>query len=103
MFWPTPYTMTTSLYLGGEEPSRLLLPIVPVTSPLPPPHFNPVAQSGQPSFPQSAPPASPRWTLTRSEFGKPAKVEIGRREYTPKPEVWPWGRYNGRNFQIFEV
>jgi putative CocE/NonD family hydrolase len=29
MFWPTPYPMTTSLELGGDEPSRLRLPVVP--------------------------------------------------------------------------
>ena len=30
--WPTPYPMTTSLYLGGLEGSRLSLPIVPLHS-----------------------------------------------------------------------
>ena len=29
MFWPTPYPMTTSLRLGGHEPTRLVLPVVP--------------------------------------------------------------------------
>jgi predicted acyl esterase len=29
MFWPTPHPMTTSLYLGGENPTRLVLPVVP--------------------------------------------------------------------------
>ena len=29
MLWPTPYPATTSLYLGGENPTRLLLPVVP--------------------------------------------------------------------------
>ncbi|MGB5294571.1 MAG: CocE/NonD family hydrolase [Thermoanaerobaculia bacterium] len=29
MLWPTPYPMTTSLYLGGEDGSRALLPVVP--------------------------------------------------------------------------
>jgi uncharacterized protein len=27
--WPTPYPMTTSLYLGGNDASRLTLPVVP--------------------------------------------------------------------------
>ena len=103
MFWPTPYSMTTSLYLGGDEPSRLLLPTVPVTSPLAPPRFNPVAFSDRPSTPQASRATLPRWTLTRSEFGRPAKVEIGRREYSSKPQVWPWGLYNERNLHIFEV
>jgi putative CocE/NonD family hydrolase len=38
MFWPTPYPMTTNLKLGGESPSRLLLPVVPF-EPRPQPHF----------------------------------------------------------------
>jgi hypothetical protein len=29
MIWPTPYPMTTSLYLGGDDPTRLTLPIMP--------------------------------------------------------------------------
>ncbi len=38
MVWPTPYSMTTSLYLGGETPSRLLLPVLPCEK-RPRPHF----------------------------------------------------------------
>jgi putative CocE/NonD family hydrolase len=33
MIWPTPYSMTTSLRLGGADASRLDLPIVPVEPP----------------------------------------------------------------------
>jgi hypothetical protein len=29
MIWPTPHPMTTTLHLGGEDGSRLLLPVVP--------------------------------------------------------------------------
>ena len=29
MLWPTPYRMTTTLELGGSDPTRLLLPVVP--------------------------------------------------------------------------
>jgi hypothetical protein len=29
MIWPTPYPMTTSLHLGGENPTRVVLPVVP--------------------------------------------------------------------------
>jgi hypothetical protein len=29
MIWPTPYPVTTTLHLGGDEPTRLVLPIVP--------------------------------------------------------------------------
>jgi len=29
MIWPTPYPMTTTLHLGGPDPTRLVLPVVP--------------------------------------------------------------------------
>jgi hypothetical protein len=101
MFWPTPYAMTTSLYLGGDEPSRLLLPVVPTTGPLPPPHFDPALQSGRPTSPESAP--SAHWTLHRSEFGKSVVIESGRREGWSRPQKWPWGTYYGHGFRKFEV
>jgi len=36
MIWPTPYVMTTSLYLGSEQASRIELPLVPVEGPAQP-------------------------------------------------------------------
>ena len=36
MIWPTPYAMTTSLQLGGANPSWLELPVVPVVAPAKP-------------------------------------------------------------------
>jgi len=100
MFWPTPYAMTTSLYLGGGESPRLLLPTVPVAGSLPPPHFNSVLQSGHPTSPQSAP--SPHWTLHRSEFGKPTMIEQGRGRWS-NAQVWPWGHYSERSHRAMEV
>jgi len=103
MFWPTPYSMTTSVYLGGEDAPRLLLPTVPVTGTLPAPHFNAVAKSDRPSSPQSAPPSTPDWTLHRSEFGAPVIIESGRKEGWSKPQKWPWGLYQGRGYRSIEV
>lgn len=40
MFWPTPYPMTTTLRLGGREPTRLLLPVV-THAQRPKPRFKP--------------------------------------------------------------
>jgi predicted acyl esterase len=45
MIWPTPYSMTTALQLGGAQGSRLLLPVVPAKITLPPPKFAPPAKS----------------------------------------------------------
>ena len=66
MIWPTPYPMTTQLFLGGPQPSRLELPLVPVKSPArphfpavePPPPFNEATSSGD-TWPPKA------WTVTR--------------------------------------
>ncbi|MEQ9561716.1 MAG: CocE/NonD family hydrolase [Woeseiaceae bacterium] len=48
MMWPTPYPMTTSLELGGDAGSRLVLPVVPPGE-RPAPAFLPPAES--PSLP----------------------------------------------------
>jgi hypothetical protein len=95
--------MTTSIYLGGEQSARLLLPTVPLHGSLPPPHFNPVAESDRPSSPQSASPNAPAWTLSRSEFGRAVTIEFGRKEGWSRPHQWPWGTYYGRGFRKFEV
>ena len=48
MIWPTPYPMTTSLRLGGKNPSRVVLPVVPYED-RPKPNFLPPAKD--PSLP----------------------------------------------------
>jgi putative CocE/NonD family hydrolase len=51
MFWPTPYPVTSSLQLGGEQASRLVLPVVPVDRDRPGPQFlPPVAYPGAAGF-----------------------------------------------------
>jgi putative CocE/NonD family hydrolase len=39
--WPTPLPGTNRVYHGGTYPSRLILPVVPVASPVPAPQFLP--------------------------------------------------------------
>lgn len=51
MFWPTPYTLTSSLQLGGDLASRLVLPVVPVNRDQPGPQFlSPVEYPGAEGF-----------------------------------------------------
>jgi len=99
MFWPTPYKMTTSLYLGGPEPSRLLLPTVPLVAPLPPPHFNPLPESDRPAVPE--PRHGPSWTLQRGQFGTTTVID-GTGEWS-KPNQLPWGLYSLRMRREFQV
>jgi putative CocE/NonD family hydrolase len=44
MLWPTPQAMTTTLHLGGEDGSHLVLPVVP-PGPSTSPNFRPPAES----------------------------------------------------------
>ncbi len=43
MIWPTPYPMTTSLHLGGKNPTCVILPVVP-NKDCPKPNFLPPAE-----------------------------------------------------------
>jgi hypothetical protein len=93
MMWPTPYAMTTSLHLGGDRASHLVLPVVPVAGPLLPPHFS--APSGTPE-PRYV--ASP-WTLQTFEFGKPTRFESG----DGGTEKFPWGEKSQIGRLIYQV
>lgn len=50
MLWPTPYPMTTSLYLGGADSSHLLLPVVPPGDGPAPDFLPPVEYPGYPGY-----------------------------------------------------
>ncbi|MGD8929051.1 MAG: CocE/NonD family hydrolase [Lysobacterales bacterium] len=45
MFWPTPYPVTTSLVIGGDDAARLVLPVMPEGRNRPAPDFLPPAES----------------------------------------------------------
>jgi predicted acyl esterase len=48
MIWPTPHRMTTELHLGGEDPTRVVLPVVPYEE-RPRPEFLQPAEDPQPA------------------------------------------------------
>jgi uncharacterized protein len=50
MLWPTPYGMTTKLYLGGEDGARVLLPVVPHEDRPKPKFLEPEADPTLPGF-----------------------------------------------------
>lgn len=93
MIWPTPYLLTSTLHLGGAEPSRLVLPVVP--------HED----RPRPSFlPPAADPVLPGFrTLedddkTISGYGEIARVErdtarASTRVFAPSGHAtaFPWG------------
>jgi len=99
MIWPTPYAMTTTLELGGERGSRLVLPIVPVHA------------AAVPAFPPPQP------SEERKDFGGegemlPGEWAIHRDLHTHKAtalwhgksvEEYPWGKETDYENLTYEV
>ena len=102
MIWPTPYTMTTSLQLGGQQPSRLVLPVVPLKSKLPPPNFVPPGQSSQLPGVHSSGHWLPGelWTKLRDELHQSTTWEW---HSGPQVTEFPWGRTRHTDKLRFEV
>jgi hypothetical protein len=102
MIWPTPYPMTTSLQLGGEKPSRLLLPVVPLESKLPPPVFAPPEPSSQLPGVHSSGDWLPGelWTKQRDELHQATTWEWRAGKAITK---FPWGRTMHTDKLRFEV
>jgi len=88
MVWPTPYAMTTTLQLGGESGSRLVLPLVP-PSMYSAPQFAPPEPSEERKDIQSAGfPWPGEWKTERNELAGITKVSWkGKAE-----ETYPWGK-----------
>ena len=89
MIWPTPYPMTTSLWLGGLNTSRLELPFVPLESPARS-HFavpekeTPLA--GVTSEGDTWPPQD--WTVTRDVLAGSTRVAWSGNDSSK----YPWGK-----------
>ncbi len=87
MLWPTPYPLTSMLNLGGEDASRLVLPVVPVSA------------ASIPHFPSSAPdPTLPGFKHSGSAW--PGTFEVTRDEVHRNERIhwhgtasakFPWG------------
>lgn len=98
MILPTPYSMTTSLELGGEGGSRIVLPIVPVhglaapkfSAPEPIEHRNDIQSEG---FPWPG-----EWTVDRDEGRQKTTVHWkGKDGYT-----YPWGKQDDLESMTYE-
>jgi hypothetical protein len=92
MLWPTPYAMTTSLELGGADPTRVMLPVVPHE------------ERPRPSFqPPAADPKMPGYEAldeeqTTSGYGEISKIERDVDHRTTRVTAlnargtkYPWG------------
>ncbi len=90
MVLPTPYAMTTSLELGGNGGSRIVLPVVPVHG-VAAPEFSPPQPSEERSdIKNEGFPWPGEWTVERDEAHQKTTVHWnGKDGYT-----YPWGTEN---------
>lgn len=101
MIWPTPYPMTSSLYLGGPEASRLEIPIVPAQSASQPkfpavepapPMLQPVTSKGETWPPQD-------WTVTHDLMNGTTTVRWAGDDSSE----FPWGSMKDHEQMSYEV
>jgi hypothetical protein len=91
MLWPTPYAMTTTLHLGGENATRVLLPVVPFEE-RPRPQFLPPAEDPELPGYESLDGGTP------SGYGEVSSIDRNPRTGAAKvvatnggAERYPWG------------
>jgi predicted acyl esterase len=88
MILPTPYSMTTSLNLGGADGSRIVLPIVPVQGDAPPAFSPPQPSDERTDIKSEGFPWPGEWTVERDEARQKTTVHWkGKDGYE-----FPWGK-----------
>jgi uncharacterized protein len=88
MIWPTPYPMTTSLTLGGDTGSRLILPTVPVNGNNPRSFSPPQPSDERKDIHSVGYPWPGEWTLERDEAHQKTTVVWKGKSETE----YPWGK-----------
>jgi predicted acyl esterase len=102
MNWPTPYPMTTSVTLGGDAASRIVLPRVPVHGPAVPPFAAPAPEEvpggitgiggGGAAWPGE-------WTVLRDEARQHSTV-IWK---GTTAVAYPWGRFDHSEKLTYDI
>ncbi len=88
MILPTPYSMTTSLELGGNDGSRIVLPVVPVHGAKPQAFSPPQPSEERADIKSEGFPWPGEWTVERDEAHQTTTVHWkGKDGY-----VYPWGK-----------
>ena len=99
MILPTPYAMTTSLELGGEQGSRLVLPVVPIEGAKPPALAPPEPSEERKDVQTIGFPWPGEWTLLRDEGRQKTTVHWkGKDEST-----FPWGKETDYEALTYDV
>lgn len=100
MIWPTPYAMTTSLALGGEDGSRLVLPVVPAHgAPGPIPLSAPEPSEERKDIRSVGFPWPGEWTLLRDEAHQKATVVWKGKSETD----YPWGKETDYEKMTYDI
>ncbi len=87
MILPTPYPMITMLELGGDNGSRVVLPIVPVHGAVPPEFSPPQPSEERTDIKNEGFPWPGEWSVERDEVHQKTSVHWkGKDSYT-----YPWG------------
>ncbi len=87
MMLPTPYSMTTSLELGGRDGSRIVLPVVPEHSITPPAFSSPEPSEERADVKTEGFPWPGEWTVERDEARHKTTVHWKGKE----GGTYPWG------------
>jgi uncharacterized protein len=88
MMLPTPYSMTSSLELGGAKSSRLVLPVVPVQGASVPTFARPEPSEERKDIKSIGYPWPGEWTVERDESHQKATVRWKGKAETD----YPWGK-----------
>ena len=91
--WPTPFPMTTTLRIGGQQPTVVTLPVVPVRNGLPVPRFAPpeaepgVGEGDAPALHVSSNVPGQGWTVSHDPVTQVAHVDWRG----GSTDAFPWG------------
>jgi uncharacterized protein len=101
MIWPTPYPMTTQVWLGGEGATRLELPVIPIEPPavpqFSPPSPPPPSPAGITSEGETWPPQD--WNLTHDLMTGITRVAWS----SDDKSTYPWGKMSDHEQMYYEA
>lgn len=101
MIWPTPYAMTTRVWLGGADATRLELPVVPLNAPSVPHFAQPAPAASVPAGisaeGETWPPQS--WTITHNLMTGTTRVAWAGDDKS----TYPWGKMSDHEQMSYEV
>jgi predicted acyl esterase len=99
MLWPTPYPMTTSLVMGGNEASRVVLPRIPVHGAPAPALASPEPMEEPPAITTSHAPWPGEWTVLRDEANQRSTVVWQGKSAAS----YPWGPFDHSERLTYDI